>query len=242
MQTAVSKILFISATLLLCAFHCHAQNPLSQADSLFKAKHYTQSFDLYQHYYQSGNYSPAMLLKMAYIQEGLGHVSQSIYYLQLYYQVSTDEQALRKIEELATKNKLEGYASDADQTFFRSLADQYSVQVSGVLLAIVLFFFSIIIYKKKRSKERPVWAGFTLLLFLGLLFVQTNFLKETAHGIVSETTTYLMSGPSAGAPVVAIIGEGHQLKIKGQKDVWLRVEWADKDVYVKQNKLLRAEL
>src|SRR6478735_4065061 len=133
-QTGVSKILFISATLLLIGFHCHAQNSLSKADSLFKAKHYTESLELYQHYYQSGNYSPAMLLKMAYIQEGLGKISQSIYYLQLYYQASADEQALRKIEELAAKNKLEGYTSDSDQTFFRTLADQYSIQVTGSLL------------------------------------------------------------------------------------------------------------
>jgi hypothetical protein len=242
-QTGVSKILFISATLFLTViFHAHAQNALSKADSLFRAKQYLQSFDLYHRFYQSGSYSPAMLLKMAYIQEGLGHISQSIYYLQLYYQATADEQALRKIEELATKNKLEGYTSDSDQTFFRSLADQFSLQVSGVLLALVLFFFALVIYKKRKSKERPIWAGFLLLFFLALLFAQTNFLKETTHGIVSETTTYLMSGPSAGASVVAIIGEGHQLKIKGQKDVWLRVEWADKEAYIKENKLLRAEL
>ena len=242
-QTEVSKILFISATLLLIVvFQSRAQNPLSKADSLFKARQYTQSFDLYQQYYQSGNYSPAMLLKMAYIQEGLGHVSQSIYYLQLYYQASADEQALRKIEELAAKNKLEGYASDSDQTFIRGLVDQFSIQVSGVLLATIVFLFSIIIYQKKKSKDRPLWAGLLLLFFLGLLFLQTNLLKETTRGIVSETATYLMSGPSAGASVVAIIGEGHQLKIKGKKDVWVRVEWADKEVYVKQNKLLKAEL
>ncbi len=243
MQTRVLKILFISATLLLCtAFPGHAQSALAKADSLFKAKQYTQSFDLYNIYYQSGKYSPAMLLKMAYIQEGLGHVSQSIYYLQLYYQATNDEQALRKVEELAAKNKLDGYTSDSDQTFFRNLLDTYSIPVSGALLAINLFFFALIIYQKRKTNQRPVWAGFLLLFFLGLLFVQTNLLKETAHGIVSGTTTYLMSGPSAGASVVAVIGEGHQLKIKGQKDVWLRVEWADKEVFVKENKLLRAEL
>ncbi|MBK7650109.1 MAG: hypothetical protein IPJ20_04215 [Flammeovirgaceae bacterium] len=54
--------------------------------------------------YESGRYTPAMLLKMAYIQEGLGRISQSIYYLQLYYKATNDEQALSKIEELATKH------------------------------------------------------------------------------------------------------------------------------------------
>jgi len=242
-QTGVLKILFIAATLLLSiTFHSTAQNPLSEADSLFQAKQYTQSFELYQQYYQSGRYSQAMLLKMAYIQEGLGHLSQSIYYLQLYHQASADEHALRKIEELAAKNKLEGYTSDSDQTFFLNLLDKFSIPVSGALLAIVIFFFALMINQKRKKNGEPLWAGFLVLLFLAVLFVQTNLATPVAKGIVFEGNTYLMSGPSAGASVVAIIGQGHQLKIKGQKDVWLRVEWANKEVFVKENKLLRANL
>jgi hypothetical protein len=240
-QTAILKILLTGATLLyMCDLA--AQNPLIRADSLFQAKQYTQSFELYKKYYQSGKYSSAMLLKMAYIQEGLGHVSQSIYYLQLYYQATADEGAMRKVEELAANNKLEGYTSDTDETFFRSLLNQYTIQVSGALLAIVLFFFSLIVYKRRKENNRPIWAAFLLLFFLGLLFIQINLTGNNEQGIVAETSTYLMSGPSAGASVVAIIGQGHQLKITGQKDVWLRVKWANKEAYIKENKLLKAVL
>lgn len=242
MQTRVLKILFISATLLYSVHNSYAQNSLAKADSLFQAKQYTQSFDLYHRAYQTGWYSPAMFLKMAYIQEGLGHVSQSIYYLQLYYQATSDEVALRKIEELAQKNKLEGYTSDSDQTFFQNLLDKYSIYLSGALLAITLFFFSLMIYQKKKNNQQPIWAAFLVLFFLGVLFIQTNFTKTVSQGIVSEKATYLMSGPSAGASVIAVIGQGHQLKITGKKDIWLQVEWGTKQAYVKENKLLKAEL
>ena len=42
-----------------------------------------------------------MLLKMAYIQEGLNHVGQALYYLNLYYLASKDKSVLGKMEELA---------------------------------------------------------------------------------------------------------------------------------------------
>jgi len=218
-----------------------AQDAMTTADSLFRAKQYTQSFDLYQLFFKSNRYSPAMLLKMAYIQEGLGHVSQSIYYLQLYYQATNDEQALNKINELASKNNLEGYTASSDQTFIRGLLDQFATQLSGVLLAAALFFFALAFYNKRKQKS-PVWAAFVMLFFLALLFAQVNLTAPARQGIVSDASTYLMSGPSAGASVIAVIGEGHQLKITGQKDVWLRVEWANKTAFVKQDKLLQANL
>jgi uncharacterized protein YgiM (DUF1202 family) len=51
-----------------------------------------------------------------------------------------------------------------------------------------------------------------------------------------------MSGPSAGANVVSLIKEGNKLKIKDKKDVWLKVEWLDKDVYIKEQQVLPVAL
>src|SRR5690349_20074349 len=69
---------------------------LQHADSLFQQKRYTQSFEIYNKLFQSRQYSPAMLLKMAYVQEGLNRISQSAYYLNLYYLATQDESALTK--------------------------------------------------------------------------------------------------------------------------------------------------
>jgi hypothetical protein len=241
-QTHILKILLLIVFAFASFEYAQAQGALARADSLFRAKQYTQSFELYQLFYASNKYSPAMFLKMAYIQEGLGHISQSIYYLKLYHQVSGDEQALNKISELATKNKLEGYSASLDHTFFRNLLDKFSAHVSGILLAFALFFFAIAFYLKRKKNKSPLWAAFSMLVFLGLLFVQTNFIVDTAKGIVSQSSTYLMSGPSAGASVMAVIGSGHQLAITGRKDVWLRVEWAGQEAFVKEDKLLQIDI
>src|SRR5436190_19381321 len=108
MQKRVCKIVL----LILCAsaYACAQTSPLlPKGDSLFSAKQYTQAFEHYQTLHASGRYSPNMFLRMAYIQEGLGHLGESMYYLNLYFLASDDTQALNKMEELAEKNNLEGY-------------------------------------------------------------------------------------------------------------------------------------
>jgi len=79
-----------------------------------------------------------------------------------------------------------------------------------------------------------MYSGFLVLLLAAVLYLHVYFGKEVRRVIVAEPQTYLMSGPSAGASVVDIIGEGHQLRIKGQEDVWLRVEWKNREVYVRE--------
>ncbi len=57
-----------------------------------------------------------MLLKMAYVHEGLNHTGQALYCLNLYYLATKDQRALDKMEALATKFGLEGYKnSDFDR-------------------------------------------------------------------------------------------------------------------------------
>jgi len=38
--------------------------------------------------------------------------------------------------------------------------------------------------------------------------------------------------------MVSVVAEGNQLQLLGQNDVWLKVKWQDKIVYVKNNSVL----
>ncbi len=237
LQTQILKNIVSTAGFLLLLYSANAQSHvqhLKKADSLFQAKQYTQSFEIYSALLKEKQYSPAMLLKMAFIQEGLGHVSQSLYYLDLYYLISHDEQALGKMEEIAVKNRLEGY-QPTDVGSLLARLQRYSFQMMAGLLATVIFFFALTLYQKVRQHKRPIAPAFLLLFFSALLFFQAHLGDYTKMGIVSQSSTYLMSGPSAGSSVVGIIGEGHQLKILGQTDVWVKVNWKDQEVFIKEN-------
>src|SRR5882762_7573316 len=106
MQTGVRKYLIAFLGVAMVCFSLQAQPNayLQKADELYKKKQFTQSFELYEQLFHQGKSSPAMLLKMAYIQEGLGHISRTLYYLTLYYKETRDERVLAKIDEIASNN------------------------------------------------------------------------------------------------------------------------------------------
>src|SRR5688572_16230256 len=106
MQRGFLKILgptFLLVFSLQSSFAQVSSHRLKTADSLFATKLYTQSFEHYEEILLQKQYTPAMLLKMAFIQEGLNHIGRALYYLNLYYLATKDKTTLDKIQELANK-------------------------------------------------------------------------------------------------------------------------------------------
>ncbi len=239
LQAVILKI--IISFLFFCSLgQTYAQfKNTSAADSLFHAKHYTESMELFKTVFNERKYTPAMLLKMAYIQEGLGKIGATLYYLKLYYLASGDEQALSKMEELATKFRLSGYvANEADHV--RLLFNKHLSLVKNSLVVLVLLALLSMILLRRRNKKSLALVFVVFLMSATILYINNFYAINSV--IVSQDQTYLMDGPSAGAPVVGIVDEGNQLALMGQKDVWLKVKWMDKVVYVKKNSVWTVSL
>lgn len=241
-QTRFLKII-LSCVITFLSIYSHAKtldSKLAEADSLFKLKRYTQSLVIYEALLSVQQYSPAMLLKMAYIQEGLGKIGKSLYYLNLYYQITGDEQALVKMEEVASKNRLEGYKNIQAEQFYYYVK-KYSYVVSVAFAGLALLTLSWMFYRR-RSGTKPIVALVILMILLLVLALQVNFPLKNSSVMISENNTYLMKGPSAGAPVIGVVSEGHKLQLLGRKDVWMKVKWNDQAVYVKQNQVISADI
>jgi hypothetical protein len=224
--------------LLVGAIDGHAQTPaelLQKADSLFIKKQFTQSFEIYQRVHNRGQYSPAMFLKMAFIQEGLNKPSLALYYLNLYYLASGDDQTLAKMEELAIKNRLYGY-DYTQMVQARELITRYRLHAAAGIAAIIFLLMALAVYQARRGTKPVVSVVFAMfgLVFLALF---VNFSAPQRTAIITGNNTFVMNGPSAGASVVALLNEGHKVQIKDKKDVWLKVYWADQYVYVRQSQV-----
>ena len=207
---------------------------LKTADSLFQAKRYTQSLEHYEEILRQRQYTPAMLLKMAYINEGLNQIGSAMYYLNLYYTATGDKAVLRKMDELATKFDLEGYqASDADR-FWAFYLDNH-LYLSVLLAALIILSVSFMYHRRMRLHSRPTGSAIAVLALLFVLFLHQYYGSERTRGITAQPSTYLMAGPSAGASVLDIIGDGHRVEVIGKKDVWLKIRWDDEVAYVKEN-------
>lgn len=237
MQSGSLKILALTLLLLSCqpAVSQITSHRLKTADSLFSTKKYTQSLEHYEKILAQHEYTPVMLLKMAFIEEGLLNIGQAMYYLNLYYLVSKDAAALEKMSELAQKYDLEGY--DVEQGNFIAFYKKYHVEISLALGSLVLLFFVLTAYTRLRLKRKPEIAFSFLTLFAVALTVHLYFGGEKPSGIVTSQKTYLMSGPSSGAEIVDIIGDGHKLQVTGKNDVWLRIQWNNEAAYIKESAL-----
>jgi hypothetical protein len=215
------------------------EQSLAKADSLFRLKLYTQSFEIYNAVLSNGKYSPAMLLKMAYIQEGLGHIGQSIYYLRLYQQATNDLQAIEKMQELAEKYNLTGYENNDASRVLQWVNKNLLLLESILLVTTILILMTAFLLKsKKRSARVPAIA----IVVVTALIIYLNNYVTIPSVITNGKKIYLMEGPSSGSSVAAILGDGNQLQVIGREDVWLKVRWNDKNVFVKENNVLRISL
>jgi hypothetical protein len=213
---------------------------LRTADSLFSAKKYTQSLEHYEEMLKQDQYTPAMLLKMAYIEEGLLNIGQSMYYLNLYFLATNDQSTLVKMDELAKKYNLEGYEPTVEQ-FFSFYHENFN-SITMAIAALIVLALAGMFYTRFSVKRRPI-DTFILLIFLMLGFgAHVIFGPKTELGIVTSRSAYIMSGPSAAAQVVEIVGDGHRVEVLGHKDVWLKINWEGEVAYIKQNMVLPVQL
>jgi hypothetical protein len=245
MQSRVLKFVKLSLFLLLFPLMLSAQsnNPLLvRADSLFQQKRYIQSLDLYQKLFKEHRYTPAMLLRMAYVEEGLNNVSRSAYYLNLYYLATQDEDALVKLEELAIKNRLEGYVTD-EIDGLRSFYLTHQELITYVLLGIAILAMAIALTQRLAMKNKPVGEFVTLCIITALFILHISQQSMWEKAIIAKDNTYfMMAGPSGGASVMAIVRDGHRVEVLGKKDVWTKVKLGESEGYIRTSSLLPVKL
>ena len=226
--------------LIFSAFHSSTAQTshfrLKTADSLFQAKRYTQSLEHYEEILRQKQYTPAMLLKMAYVYEGLNQIGSAMYYLNLYQIATNDKTVVTKMDELANKYNLEGYeTTDSDR--FRSFYLDNHLYISIALAALSILMVSVMYYTRFKLHQRPAGSAIAVVALLIALFVHQQYGSERTRAIISSTFTYVMDGPSAGASVIDIVGDGHRVKVIGQRDVWTKIEWDDEVAFVKQHSI-----
>lgn len=212
---------------------CQANvNDLDLADSLFAEKKYQEALLIYESILDDEAYSPAMLLKMAFISEGVGDFPKSTLYLSKYYPHNPNPKVISKIKTLTNQATLVGYNISDQQKFFKFLIDLNQEITATFALLLLLFLISIFAFPTKRS-------GFYVpaIVFLALTFVSNNFLKEKDTAIVTGAPTLIMDRPTAAGNLIRKVDAGHRVVIKSSQDIWYEIEWNEKTAYIKKENL-----
>jgi hypothetical protein len=229
----VTKFLFIF--LAICQYsNCFAnQERLNLADSLFASRQYKEALTHYESLLNEGQmYSPAMLLKMAFITEGMGNFPQATYYLSKYYSYNPNPKVIEKIKSLTNQSNLIGYTlSDQDQ-FLRVLFD-YQQEITSVFAVMMLgFLIMVFVLPSKRN-------GFLLpaSFFLVLTFASNNLLQQPDLAIVTGSPTLIMDKPTAAGSMIRKVDAGHRVVIKSSHDIWYEIKWGERTAYIKKSNL-----
>ena len=212
-------------------------NDIKEADSLFSVRRYTQSLRIYEKIYEeSQEATPAMLLKMAYSNEAMGNLGKTFLYLNDYYRLTGDEDVLKKMEQLASVNGLVGYdMSQFDQA--KKIVEDYKLQTLGVLFALSLLILGMIFRKIRKHKKKSPSLAISLVIVLALVFYVTNLNSNKTKALVMQNNAYLMTGPSAAAELIEVVGQGHKVEVIGKKDIWYEIKWRGQRAYIRENNL-----
>jgi hypothetical protein len=209
---------------------------LAQADTLFVQQKYTQALHQYEQIFsQTGQASPAMLLKMAYVEEGNSNYTKALYFLSLYYLQKPNLQVVNKMKEIAATYNLQGYEF-RDIDLFLILYQRYYTYLAAAILVICIIWIVSLVVRKIRREYLPARHLVGCILFLVVVLIFLNIKKADQQAIISQDNVYLMSAPSAGSALVYIAQKGHRLDVQQQQDIWVQVQWNGQIAYVrKQN-------
>jgi hypothetical protein len=208
---------------------------LSRADSLFERQEYSKALEGYQQMLAQGYYTPQALLKMSYIQEGLGKGAQSLYSLSLLNRLSPDEATLRKLAEAGEEQSLEGYGV-SDDAYFLFLFRQYREPILLGWALLALLGLGLLAWMRRRQYGLAAPAVLFVLYCAAGLWLANGY-SPAARGIVLGQQVYLMDAPSAGAGLVASVGPGHRLRVLGEHDIWCEVEWQGQVAYLRRHQI-----
>lgn len=236
----LKKLLLFLSLLIFSAQDGFSQkgfDKVARADSLYELHKYTESFLLFQEALEKDHVtSPAMLLKMAFIKEGLSDYSNALYYLNLYYLQTHNKRALRKMEEIAKEYSLSGY-NYTDKEFFMNFFYRYYLQIVLMVVVITIAIFSYLVYKRKKLHVRPGMSVINLVIAIIILFFMVNFGRSYRAGIIVQHNAYLMEGPSSGSDLKEIVDKGHRVRILGHEDVWVRILWMEDVAYIRETQI-----
>ncbi|EIM76653.1 hypothetical protein A3SI_09318 [Nitritalea halalkaliphila LW7] len=206
---------------------------LEQADAFFAAQDYQEAMEVYEVLlHEQGKFSPAMLLKMAFIAEGRGDLSAASFYLAKYYAHNNSPRVVSKIKLINGQENLRGFTvSDKEQLL--SLLLLYKEPLLGALSLLVIVFLILALLKPARARE----AAFPALVFCLLALALNNGLQDPKYALIDRMPTLLMEGPSGGSRLVEKLETGHRVQVVGETDNWLRVELENETGYIRKSSL-----
>ncbi len=214
---------------------------IKRADSLYKTGNFASAEVFFEQSLSvSKNPSNVLYLKLASIKEKKGDFLKSIYFLNKAYELDPSEKILAKLNEVATIHELKGYEL-SDFNFLILFYKQYSGFLVALLMLLGFYIFIILFIKKYKNNFIPFVQKLFLIVYLLGIVLLLNLPDKYHQGIINKDGVFLRSEPSSAAPIIEKIDKGNRLNVLGGNDIWKRVFWDDKFMYLKETDIWLVE-
>jgi hypothetical protein len=235
MQNRIKKIILSLWILLISGqsiSFAASKNMLSQADSLFQAGLYTQALPLYETLYTKERVaSPAMLLRMALIYEGLAKPTMALYMLNKYYLSRPDHEVLKKMADLAQKHQLAGYEYK-ETNYLLTFYSQYEKELIQSMAGLLLLCMLVLAYRRWKQKVlSPSLMLLSFVIIAALAFI-LNRGVEQSYAIIMSQRTFAYKEASGASSVLKTLPQGTRVVVVQTLDKWLKVKLQDQEVYI----------
>ncbi|MES2518560.1 MAG: SH3 domain-containing protein [Bacteroidota bacterium] len=208
---------------------------LKKADSLYKV----ENFDAAEAIFEKNrpklkNPSAHYFLKLAAIKEKKGDFLNTLYFLNKAFEQEPNQKIIVKLNEIANLHELQGYELN-DFNFLILFYKQYSGFLVALLLILGIYIFVILFIKKYKSAYIPINQKIFLVVYLLGIGLLLNLPDKYHQGIINHDGVYLRSEPSSAAQVESVIDRGNRLNVIGGNDIWRRVIWNERFLYLKES-------
>ena len=215
----------------------NSSGALRRADSLFAKGQLGPAATLYKaQVWRARQASPALLLRLAYAQQQLGHPAAQLLYLSMAQARQPRLRTWRQLAALARRQRLVGYPATWQQEL-RVQWQRYYYTGLQALLAVAVVAAVVLLWRRRRTG--PGWwaalGGHALLTGLYLL------LRPAPAALVARPGAALMAGPAAAAPWLSTASPGDRLLVLGREDIWCRVRWQEGEAYIRAADVLLVE-
>lgn len=207
------------------------------ADSLFSIGQYSAADEIYKKSLtETKKYNAQLLLKLAFMAEKAEKPAEALYYLSIVSQKEPNLALSEKMNQIAVTNGLEGYSFD-DFSYFLVFYRQYGGYIPILLLTLGIYVVLVMILKVRNREIVQRRHKLAVIAYLVAMLGLLNIPESYHSGVVKSRFTFVRAFPSAAAPVVETIRQGHKLTVIGKRDEWNRVIWQGKILFIKHTDL-----
>ena len=141
---------------------------------------------------------------------------------------------------MAKLHELKGYEL-SDFNFLILFYKQYSGFLVALLMILAIYIFVILFIKKYKSNYIPINQKVFLIIYLFGVGLLLNLPDKYHQGIINHDGVLLRLEPSSAAPIEVRVDKGNRLNVLGGSDIWRRVIWNDKFLYLKESDIWLVE-